>query len=189
MSTWVIDTNILEHLLFTAPAVVNGEGAETTPAGPNHDGHITRLLQKLVELRTTLAMDDKDRILGEYRNRLAARLKDPATQETTSRQLLTWAIGSSPKAKVKVTHNDGLMTCIAEKAKHAETSDKVIVYVAATAQCPLATNNESHINNVTKELKKCAKIHAAKGLEIYTSRQALEVVTSPEPPPAAAPTA
>ena len=154
MSTWVIDTNILEHLLFTAPAVLNAEGHETTPAGCNHDGHITLFLKYLITADATLALDDKERIRGEYRNRLEKRIKE--APESTSRQLLMWAIESSSKIKKKVNHADGLM--------------------AAASNCSLATNNVHHINNVKKELKKCAKTHAGKGLEIYDSHQALDVV-------------
>lgn len=179
MSTWVIDTNILEHLLFTAPAVVNADGIETTPAGFNHDGHITRFLKNLIRAETTLAVDDKERIRGEYKSRLEQRIKD--APESTSRQLLMWAIESSPKRKVKVDHNDGLMSCIARTAIHAEKSDKLIVYVAASARCPLATNNEKHMNNVKQDLKKCAKKHSSKGLEIHNSREALKIVTPPTP--------
>jgi hypothetical protein len=74
------------------------------------------------------------------------------------------------------------MGCIAETAVHAEASDKLIVYVAAAARCPLATNNEWHINNVKNGLVKCAKNHAAKGLGIYNSREANAFVTPPTAP-------
>jgi len=164
MSTWVIDTNILEHLL------------DTTFEGVNADGHIRKFLQSLVKFPANIALDDKDRMMGEYQHRLQPRIK--ASMESIDGQLLRWVLQVSNKEKVSVDLSDGLGKCIAEKACGAERSDHVFVYVAGSLGCYLVSNNTRHINDHSKNLKRCSRKHSDGGMEIFTSQEAYTKVTS-----------
>ena len=81
MSTWVIDTSVLEYLL------------DNGPSGINSDKHIHSLMRHWIAQDISIGVDSKRRIIGEYSNRLSGRIaKAP---EGVERQLLTWAITKS----------------------------------------------------------------------------------------------
>ena len=164
MSTCMIDTSVLEHLL-------NPDW--------NGDGHIHDLLNKLIEIDVCLGRDSRGRIQGEYRNRLEQRIL-AADEADSSALILRWAVLYAPTEEIEVDMSDALGKCIEPKmrARGAERSDQVIVYVAIRLNAPLISNNTKHINDLRTQLRKCAKRQGYADFDVFTSRQAFTKIVN-----------
>jgi hypothetical protein len=154
----VLDANVLENMLNTAV---------------NQNGFITEMISQIISERRTLGLDEGLRIDKEYFSRLGQWMHK--ADESIARQLLGWFIGTSSVRyphvqRQEVDQTDPLMKCIKrqmpDKPKKNRSMDRVYVYVAARLGGTLVTADQADILSVDADLKKCAKTHARKDLEI-----------------------
>ena len=125
-----IDTNIFEHLL--------------NPQN-NVNGHINSLLVHLQEQGIALLLDDRNRISGEYYNRIGPKIGqlDDLRNEVF---LLRYWILSAPRLNITVDWADPLMKAIRKViVEQSEAVDCIFVYVALTKGKVLISNDEAHI--------------------------------------------
>ncbi len=154
-----LDTNVVEHLF------------RTEPQGMNADGHVTELLGKVLAQRRTLCRDHGGRMENEMLHRLAHYRTH--RELGNFQNLLRGLLELLPKKIIQVNQGDGLMNCIDQRVPgHTEQSDKVIMYVACQSDTLLVSNNDVHITNHARKLKKCASHHAGTTPEFCNSRTA-----------------
>ena len=148
----------------------------------NVDGHITRLLGYILQLKTPLLVDSGGRISGEYNVQLSQTLQN-SDDERTELLLLRYWILMAPRIEIQVQRNDDLMRVISKIViEQSETVDRTFVYVALSKGAILVSNDELHIVfGNTKErslsprrrrLLKDSKRYCPSGAEILTSLEA-----------------
>jgi hypothetical protein len=152
-----IDTNVFEHLF--------------NPQN-NPGDHIDILLRHLFQNRFTLCVDNKDRISGEYKNRLTPLFKrtDDHPQKVS---LLRYFVLYAERRKEAVDFGDALMVAIKGTVRLTETTDRVFVYVAIFTDSILVSNDLAHITNHRAKLRQCARNHRRKVTDFVSSADAL----------------
>ena len=123
-----IDTNVFQHLL-------NSQN--------NSDYHISQLLEYLRCLGTSLLVDDKGAIFGEYCRQLVPTIHN-ADDSREEIYILRYWILNAPRLRVSVTR-DQLMIQIRKVIIEFENTDRTFVYVAFKQGTALVTNDRSHI--------------------------------------------
>src|SRR2546423_12672403 len=136
-----IDTNVFVHLF--------------NPQN-NTGNHIDRLLHSLVEKQARLCVDDKNRIFGEYKIHIGPLFKAKSDQDLRLFWLRYFLIDEPPN-ELPVNFGDALMVAIKGQMRGTEPSDHVFVYVAISSNTVLVSNNQGHITDRRRELRKCAK--------------------------------
>ena len=125
-----IDTNVFEHILNRCE---------------NIDFHINSLLARLQDKRTHLVMDNKNRIAGEYNNRIGPMIRraDDTLDEIF---VLRYWILNAPRTVTELDMGDSLMTAIKQVIhEQTETVDRILVYVAFKVGSTLISNDRMHI--------------------------------------------
>ncbi|MBG1268361.1 hypothetical protein [Nostoc sp. WHI] len=154
----VIDTNIFKHL--------------KNPPGGKGDTHIHQLLASLATSHT-LQVDKYGKILGEYEVILSAMIDNPDNQDEFEIYLLRYwlKIKEHRVLEKPIPHNlrDSIRKIIIEVS---ETIDCCFVETAALSDCDLITNDELHIYNRAKDLKKSLRKLGYKKTEILNSLDA-----------------
>ena len=138
----------------------------------NRAGHITILLTRLKDDQIHLLVDDKDKIVNEYYNRLKPHMKG----EDEKRILLThyWLLPGNRKV-VCVNTNDKLMVAIKgiiPVKRGKPITDRFYVYVAFKKGRILVTNDRKDIFDNREELKRKTKKFCPRDGDIMTSQQA-----------------
>ena len=125
-----IDTNVFQHLL--------------NPQN-NINSHINRLLERLINARTTLVVDALGLIAGEYLQQLGRRLGESDDVGNEIRILRYW-VRQAPRRTVSVDENDSLMRAIyGVIIEVSENVDRAFVYVAFQQGTTLISNDLRHI--------------------------------------------
>lgn len=180
--TFVLDANVLENMLNPAK---------------NQDGFITEMVAQIIREKRTIGLDEGLQIDKEYFKRLGTWISK--ADESVARQLLGWLVGASATvlyphvSRQDVNKSDPLMKCIQrqmpDKQKHGKKKsldkDRVYVYVTAKFGGTLITDDQEDILSVATELKKCAKTHVHKDMEIMDTHSAkawLANQPAPNPP-------
>ena len=125
-----IDTNIFEHLLN--PQI-------------NVDGHINTLLVHLQEQGIALLVDDRNRISGEYNDRIGPIIghTDDLGNEV---YILRYWMGDAPRLRTTINWVDPLMKAVRKViVEQSEALDCIFVYVALSCGKVLISNDEAHI--------------------------------------------
>lgn len=123
-----IDTNVFQHLLNPQ----------------NNPGyHINQLLECLKYLGTSLLVDDKGRIFGEYCHQLEPIIRN-IDDSRDEKYILRYWINNAPQYRVSVTR-DRLMIQIQNVIIESENTDRTFVYVAFKQGTVLVTNDCIHI--------------------------------------------
>ena len=125
-----IDTNVFEHLRNPQE---------------NPDQHIDGLLECLIRWQTELLVDDRNRITGEYNDRITQHLKDSDEIDNAATLLRYWFIYATHR-QVELKLNDALMgsikTVIHEPSNRTDT---IFVYVAFKEGRILISNDKDDI--------------------------------------------
>ena len=126
-----IDTNVFEHILNPQE---------------NLDSHINKLLTFLQLEGVSLIVDDRNRITGEYRNRLEPIIRGANETSIEERLLLKYWIVDAPRRITKLVLNDQLMAAIREVIKEPpENVDRILVWVAFRHGRVLISNDRMNI--------------------------------------------
>ncbi len=165
-----IDTNVFEHLL--------------NPQN-NTNNHISKLFIKLMDDKITLLVDDKDRIVNEYSQKIE-RILDEKDEMGDAVKILgtTYLYFMDHKQPVPVVSHDSLMTAIKsiiKKKKKSSVTDRFFVYVAFKSDRILITNDKKDMidernqkGKRKQKLLKMAKKQSLKRADILTSESACE---------------
>lgn len=145
-----IDTNVFEHLL--------------NPQN-NTENHIDTLLSRLQQDQIPLIVDNKNRITGEYRNRIQKIIQKSFETDYRKSYLLRYWIEQSKKIKVDVDFKDILMVQIAKII--IKRPDNIFVYVAFKLKRILISNDENHIINNRSNLRSIER-----NSQLLTSKEA-----------------
>ena len=166
-----IDTNVFEHL--------------TNPQ-ENPEQHIDGLLEYLISWRTELLVDGRNRINGEYNNRIVQKLKNSYETDNAASILKYWFIYATHR-KIELKLNDRLMESIKRIIhEHTNRVDTIFVYVAFKEGKILISND---INDIVDgppserghsprrtRLQNATKKHRPNGAGILTSIEANDLV-------------
>ena len=110
----------------------------------NINGHINSLLVHLQEKGVSLLLDSKNRIWGEYANRLT--LNNPSAYvRLNEAEILEYWLEYAPKCSLRVNLSGELMTVIKGVIFEEEAVDRILVYVALSKGKTLVSNDRRHI--------------------------------------------
>jgi hypothetical protein len=153
----VIDANVFEHLLNPQE---------------NVDKHINQLLAVITSSHQ-LYIDRGGKIKGEYEVRLEAAINNPEQQDNFEIYLLRFWLKMKEMKIVEADTPQSLREAIKKVIiEVSETIDRCFVETAALSGCDLITNDELHIHNRAKDLKKALKKLGYKKTEIINSLEA-----------------
>ena len=125
-----IDTNVFQHLLNQQD---------------NTGFHINRLLEYLIDKRTTLVVDDQVLIASEYAQQLNRRLRGSSTSGNEIEILRYWVLYAE-RRQVSLNESDDLMKAIYQVIiEVSEDVDRTFVYVAFRQGTVLISNDSRHI--------------------------------------------
>ena len=167
-----IDTNVFEHLLNPQR---------------NTDLHINELLSHLQEQRVALIVDNGERILDEYDNRLDPILRNIDSSRAEMYILRYWT-RYVDRISVTVNLTDTLMRAIRNVIPgNSEGVDRIFVYVAFQSGSVLISNDETHIvvgppgerNQPPRRdrLRRSTRRLRPDGADILTSKEAYDEVS------------
>lgn len=168
-----IDTNIFEHLLN--PQI-------------NLDGHINTLLVHLQEQGIALLVDDRNRISGEYNDRIGPIIRN--SDEGNEVYILRYWILNALRVGMAIDRNGRLMSAIRRViVEQSGTVDRIFVYVALSQGKVLISNDGTHIVFGTVKdrqgrtrrqrlLSNTRKLRP-QGADILTSQEAHERIPKP----------
>jgi hypothetical protein len=130
MARIAIDTNVFVHL--------------TNPQ-ENPDSHIDQILSHLAKDNPRLCVDSSNKIPNEYLEKLGPRIGSQDEQGIAIFLLRFW-IAQVPREVIETDSQDHLMNriyrVIPERDEHA---DRAFVYVSCKGDCPLISNDKTHI--------------------------------------------
>lgn len=157
-----IDANVFEHLLNPQE---------------NTNGHIGDLLQQLIKDKIRLLVDDKDKIVNEYKSCLLSYMEKTTVDEGKAERIILryWLLPQNKGAIheiVLVNQLDDLMTAITELIPPTKRKDRFYVYVAFKKGRVLVTNDHKDIVDHKAELKRKTKSFRLNGADIVDSREA-----------------
>lgn len=163
-----IDTNIFEHLLN--PQI-------------NVNGHINTLLVHLQEQGVALLVDDRNRISGEYNDRIGPIIRN--SDEGNEIYILRYWILNALRVSLAIDRSDRLMSAIRRViVEQSGEVDRVFVYVALSCGKVLISNDKAHIvigprrehgqPPRRRRLLRNSRRFRPEGGEILTSREAHE---------------
>ncbi|MCP4105655.1 MAG: hypothetical protein GY749_08980 [Desulfobacteraceae bacterium] len=150
----VIDTNVFVHIL-------NPE--------KNIGKHINQLLATIGSSHE-LCVDEGGKIAGEYKVILDAIIKN-ANGLLFEIYLLRYWLKLKPLRKIEL-NDQQLRTAISKILDKNETADLCFTETAAVSECDLITNDDKHIGNKKKELKRALKKCKYKKTDILSSLEA-----------------
>ena len=168
-----IDTNVFLHLLNP---------------DENPDQHIDKLLLTLLEFKTDLLVDDRNRITGEYSHQIGQRIRS-SFETGNAIYLLRYWLESAKHRQVELNIGDSLMRTIRGVIlEHSEAVDRIFVYVAFKSGRVLISNDENHIvfgppserhpNDRRTRLLNATRRHRPNGADILTSREASDEIST-----------
>lgn len=158
-----LDINVLGHLLDSNPMKASDV---------NKDGHVTRLLEWLVDNNVRVLVDSEVEIWGEYERGLGLALDKAA--ENADRILLGYFLERKHHRQVEVA-DDVLLHRITETVPVSRNADRYYVYVAFKAGRPLVTNDYKHIRNKRDALlEKTEGYRCGEQEDVLTSREAYD---------------
>jgi hypothetical protein len=158
LSPIVIDTNIFKHL--------------KNPPGGKGDTHIHELLASLASSHM-LHVDQGGKILGEYEVILGAMINNPDKQDEFEIYLLRFWLKLKEYKVLDVVAPQNLRDAVSKIIIEAsETIDRCFVETAALSNCDLISNDDAHIYNRARDLKKTLKKIGYKNTEILNSTEA-----------------
>lgn len=151
----VIDTNIFVHL--------------KNPPGGKGDTHIHELLASLAATHI-LCVDGDGKILGEYEVILDAMINNSDKQDEFEIYLLRFWLKVKDQQIVDKVAPQNLRDAISKIIiETSETVDRRFVETAALSDCDLISNDDLHIFNRAKDLKKALRKLGYKNTEILSS--------------------
>jgi hypothetical protein len=154
-----IDTNIFVHL---------------TNPHENPDSHIDQLLSHLSKSDPTLCVDSTNKITNEYQEKLGPRIRDQ-DEKGFAIYLIRFWINLVQRETVQLDPACLLMhrikQVIHERDEHA---DRAFVYVSCEGNCPLITNDKTHIVDRRKELKSKTRKLRGEDSRILLSLEAIK---------------
>ena len=167
-----IDTNVFEHLLNPRR---------------NTESHINELLSHLQEQRVALIVDNGERILDEYDNRLDPILRNIDSSRAEMYILRYWT-RYVDRISVTVNLTDTLMGAIRNVIPgNSEGVDRIFVYVAFSLGKVLISNDETHIvvgppgerNQPPRRdrLRRSTRRLRPDGADILTSKEAYDEIS------------
>ena len=165
-----IDTNVFLHLL----------NCQNDP-----DSHITKLLQYLSTIGTTLLVDDRGRIVGEYLHQLAPIMRN-MDETRNERYILSYWMHPDRRQDIAFSGNDQLIMAIKQVIhEQTETVDRILVYVAFKVGGALISNDRMHIVDGPpneSSLRRHRLLRSTRklrpnGADILTSQQAHAVIS------------
>ena len=164
-----IDTNVFRHFVNKSE---------------NSDGHITEILDHFQAHGTQLIIDDRGRILAEYRHHIPSAFKSAFVKGFEINKLRYWLrliIDRHNLAEIKV-RGDSLMSAIRDLVYEDDAAvDRIFVYVAFKTQAVLVSNDCRNIvvgttgergNPRRRRLLRVARRERLRGVDILTSRMA-----------------
>jgi len=154
LSPIVIDTNIFVHILNPEKNISN---------------HISQLLAAIGS-DYELCTDDGGKISGEYKV-IMGSLIEKADDLKFEIYLLRYWLKLKPIRKVRLKDRQ-LKAAITGIMPRAETVDQCFVMTAAISECDLITNDDKHIGNSKKELRRALKKCKYKRTDILNSLEA-----------------
>ncbi len=150
----VIDTNVFVHILNPEENVGRHINQFLAATGSTHE----------------LCVDDGGKISGEYNVMLGPALKNNDDIRIEIHLLQYWLL-FKPRRKIRLEDKE-LRIAIGKILPKKETVDRCFAETAAASECDLITNDDKHIGNKKKELKRALKKCKYKKTDILSSLEA-----------------
>ena len=162
-----IDVNVFEHLMNKQENINN---------------HIHKLLEKFINDRILLLVDDQGKIKNEYYQNLVKYINNQ-DEDSIERQLLEYFfINSDNQKSIPVKLKDDLMVSITKIIPARKGADRFYVYVAFKNGKYLVTNDRRDMIDESnkqgqkrKALLKNTKKYRPRGANILTSQEAYDI--------------